>query len=247
MRYNFDMSKETFVFIVGALIFFSPFMGLPREYTKWFLIGAGIVLMILGYRLRRLAFLRSLEDGSGERRADVFVENVGTLSDVSVPKKEEKLPEAQPVHAEPELKLVHTAPAIENKPTQAGEPAVTYETKKEESVKPVSQEQPAAPDGLKSVFTIVKARDISERLAMSPVADIAKAMSINDKMLILKELFGNDTAVFNESITKLNGFSSFDEAKNYLIQNIAVKYNWVQEERLEKAEAFVKLVSRRYS
>jgi hypothetical protein len=90
VRYNFDMSKETFVFITGALVFFSPFMGLPREYTKWFLIGAGIVLMILGYRLRRLAFLRSLEDGSGERRADVFVENVGTLSDVSVPKKEEK-------------------------------------------------------------------------------------------------------------------------------------------------------------
>jgi hypothetical protein len=169
------------------------------------------------------------------------------VQETIIPKKEEKLPEAQPVHAEPELKLVHTAPAIENKPTQAGEPAVTYETKKEESVKPVSQEQPAAPDGLKSVFTIVKARDISERLAMSPVADIAKAMSINDKMLILKELFGNDTAVFNESITKLNGFSSFDEAKNYLIQNIAVKYNWVQEERLEKAEAFVKLVSRRYS
>lgn len=90
MGYTFDMSKETFVFIAGALVFFSPFMGLPREYTGWFLIGVGVVLMIIGYRLRRLAFLRSLEDGSGERRADVFVENTGVAPSVTTPQKEEK-------------------------------------------------------------------------------------------------------------------------------------------------------------
>jgi hypothetical protein len=74
------MSKETLVFAFGALIFFSPFIGIPREYKEWFLIGVGILLMIIGYRLRRLAFLRSLEDGSGERRADVFVESGGPSS-----------------------------------------------------------------------------------------------------------------------------------------------------------------------
>lgn len=69
------MSKETIVVALGLLVFFSPFLGLPRAHTEWLLMVCGALLMIVGYRLRRLAFLRSLEDGSGRRRADdVFVE-----------------------------------------------------------------------------------------------------------------------------------------------------------------------------
>ncbi len=69
------MSKETFVFIIGFLVFFSPFLGLPREYKEWLLIGCGVILMAIGYRLRRNAFLQSLEHESGERRGDVFSES----------------------------------------------------------------------------------------------------------------------------------------------------------------------------
>lgn len=75
------MSKETLVFISGVLVCLSPFIGISREHKTWLLIGIGIVLMIIGYRLRRLAFLRSLDDGGGERRADVFVENAGFTQD----------------------------------------------------------------------------------------------------------------------------------------------------------------------
>jgi len=77
MRYTMAMSKEALVMVLGALIFLTPFMGIPREHKEWFFIGAGIVLMIIGYRLRRLAFLRSLEDGSGQKRADAFTEHDG--------------------------------------------------------------------------------------------------------------------------------------------------------------------------
>ncbi len=70
------MSKESLVFILGILVFFSPFLGFPREYKEWFFIGAGLVLMFLGYRLRRLEFLRSLDDGTGERKGDSFVETI---------------------------------------------------------------------------------------------------------------------------------------------------------------------------
>ncbi len=74
----FLMSKETFVFALGALIFFSSFLGLPREYKEWLLIGCGVFLMGIGYSLRRNAFLKSLEHESGERRGDAFVESVAT-------------------------------------------------------------------------------------------------------------------------------------------------------------------------
>lgn len=70
------MSKETFVFILGIVVFFTPFLGLPGEYKEWILIVSGILLFVTGYRLRRAKFLRSLEHHSGERRGDAFVESV---------------------------------------------------------------------------------------------------------------------------------------------------------------------------
>ncbi len=69
------MSKETLVLVLGIAVFFTPFIGLPREYKDWILIVSGIVLMLIGYRLRRQVFLDSLTHESGERRADGFVES----------------------------------------------------------------------------------------------------------------------------------------------------------------------------
>ena len=125
------------------------------------------------------------------------------------------------------------------------EPAVVFEPNNEPVV--VSNTAPIKiSHEMNKLFTIEKAKDISERLAMSPISDISKAMSINDRMLILKELFGNDSALFNESISKLNSFLSFEEAKHMLLQTVAFKYQWDNDEKLEKAEAFVKLISRKY-
>ena len=72
------MSKESLVFVFGGIVFFTPFLGLPSEYKEWIFIASGILLMIVGYRLRRMAFLKSLEHESGERRGDAFVESVVT-------------------------------------------------------------------------------------------------------------------------------------------------------------------------
>lgn len=60
-------------------------MGFPHEYKDWFLIVIGILLMITGYKLRRFAFLRSLEDEKGERKADVFTESNVSSSDHMTP------------------------------------------------------------------------------------------------------------------------------------------------------------------
>lgn len=83
------MSKESFVFVIGVLVFFIPFLGIPRDYKEYVLIVCGILLMGLGYRLRRVAFLRSLEHESGERRGDTFVES-GVVSKETVSDHKEK-------------------------------------------------------------------------------------------------------------------------------------------------------------
>lgn len=72
------MSRESFVFILGFLVFFTTFLGIPDAWKEWMFIGAGIILMFLGYKLRRAAFLRSITHESGEHRSEAFVEHMHT-------------------------------------------------------------------------------------------------------------------------------------------------------------------------
>lgn len=78
------MSKESTVFVLGVIVFFTSFLGVPSEYKEWIFIVSGVLLMGVGYRLRRLAFLKSLEHESGERRGEAFSESVSTSGSLSV-------------------------------------------------------------------------------------------------------------------------------------------------------------------
>lgn len=69
------MSRESIVFILGVLVIVFPHLGIPQEWKSYFFVGAGILLMIIGYSLRRAAYLRSIEHQEGERRGDSFVEH----------------------------------------------------------------------------------------------------------------------------------------------------------------------------
>ncbi len=68
------MTKESIVFILGILLLIVPHLGVPEEWKFYFFIFTGVVLVVVGYMLRRAAYLRSLEQDTGERRADSFVE-----------------------------------------------------------------------------------------------------------------------------------------------------------------------------
>lgn len=73
--YSCVMSQESFVFLVGLVVLATPLLGIPHEWKDTATIVAGILLLIAGYRLRRAAYIRSLENEKGERRGDAFVEN----------------------------------------------------------------------------------------------------------------------------------------------------------------------------
>lgn len=73
------MSRESFVFLLGFVVFFVPFLGIPREWKEWILITIGVLLMFVGYKLRRAAFLRSIMHESGEHRGEAFVEHAHTV------------------------------------------------------------------------------------------------------------------------------------------------------------------------
>ena len=69
------MSKESLILILGIVIFFTPSLGVPSEWKSYILSGSGILLVIIGYLLRRAAYLRSTERENGERATDSYVES----------------------------------------------------------------------------------------------------------------------------------------------------------------------------
>ncbi len=69
------MSQESLIFFIGLLVFITPVLGIPNEWKVRVFMILGALLLILGYRLRRAAYLRSLETEKGERQGDAFVES----------------------------------------------------------------------------------------------------------------------------------------------------------------------------
>ena len=73
------MSKETIVFISGIVLMITPFLGVPSEWRQYAVAFVGAILILVGYSLRRRAYLRMIELGNGERGNDSFVETTEKL------------------------------------------------------------------------------------------------------------------------------------------------------------------------
>jgi len=73
------MSKETFVFVLGILLVLVPFLGVPEGWKTIMIVVFGSVLVVLGYSLRRKAYLATIDRGNGERGNDSFVETTTPL------------------------------------------------------------------------------------------------------------------------------------------------------------------------
>lgn len=73
------MSKESIVLVLGVVVFLTPYLGIPGDWKSYLSTGVGIVLVFVGYLLRRKSYLRSIDNGSGERVTDTFVENTKAI------------------------------------------------------------------------------------------------------------------------------------------------------------------------
>lgn len=58
------------------------------------------------------------------------------------------------------------------------------------------------------------------------ITNLKTAISLNDKLLFIKELFNGYSLAYSEAIELLNRYSSFDEADDFLKSNYAVKNQW---------------------
>ncbi len=83
-------------------------------------------------------------------------------------------------------------------------------------------------------------REMPKGVTLPHVDDIRKAISLGDRFLFQRELFGGDGEKMNKTIDVLNNLHSLDEAMEF----IAKKFNWDTES--QAYELFANILKRRY-
>lgn len=115
----------------------------------------------------------------------------------------------------------------------------------EPSGRPKSETPAQLEPALHELFSRERGTDLGDRLGNAPVADLTRAMALNQRLVVQNQLFGKDASSLKDALTDLNGKDSYEEAVSSLA-TLARKYDWTEEERRPAARDFVKLVQRRY-
>lgn len=97
--------------------------------------------------------------------------------------------------------------------------------------KPIS----AKPEPILSLNDILSAKaehkNTSSQLGnRTSVVDLKSTISLNDKMIFIKELFNGYNLAYSEAIEILNRFDSFEAADNFLMKNYAEKNQWAKKQ-----------------
>ena len=155
-----------------------------------------------------------------ESMSDNYLEDNEELEDESSEEKEGKTEKESPA-----------------KPEEPEEPE--EESAEEELAESLSEE-------MIQLFDIKDSTELSDRLANAPIADLTKAMGINEKIFTVNELFDGNKEEMDNILRALNNLTDFEEAKSVLARSVAPKYKWLEKQRLKKARNFIRLVRRRY-
>lgn len=75
----------------------------------------------------------------------------------------------------------------------------------------------------------------------APIADLRQAIGINDKFLMIRDLFGGDGALFDATVEALNAQQSLDDCMIYIAENFA----WNPES--ESAALIMELLERKFA
>lgn len=87
--------------------------------------------------------------------------------------------------------------------------------------------------------------EMSAVLQDTPIRDLKKAISINDRHRFIHELFRGDETMYERSIKTINTFHIFAEAEYWIQRELKVKLGW--DTTLELVKTFDQLVKRRFS
>ncbi|MDQ0967447.1 hypothetical protein QFZ20_002850 [Flavobacterium sp. W4I14] len=111
-------------------------------------------------------------------------------------------------------------------------------------VKPSPQPEAAKPAPSLNDL-LAKTNGKSDEPVKAPIADLKQAISLNEKLLFIKDLFNGYNLAYSEVIDIINKMSSFEAADSYLQNNYAAKNNW--DNKQATVDQFYELLNRRFS
>lgn len=88
-------------------------------------------------------------------------------------------------------------------------------------------------------------REVAENLTETPIKDLRKAIGVNDRYLLVNELFRGDQTMYDRSIKTINSFNIYGEAELWIKRELKLKLGW--SENSEAVGLFDQLIRRRFS
>lgn len=88
-------------------------------------------------------------------------------------------------------------------------------------------------------------KEMTDVLQAAPIKDLKKSIGVNDRYLIINELFRGDETMFERSIKTINAFAIYPEAEYWIQRELKVKLGWKEDN--EVTRLFDQFVRRRFS
>jgi len=86
---------------------------------------------------------------------------------------------------------------------------------------------------------------IADQLHAQAISDLKQAITLNDKLLFVKDLFNGYSLAYSEAIEILNRFNNLEEADLFLKKNYVAKNNW--DSQPDTSAKLYALLKRRYA
>ncbi len=141
--------------------------------------------------------------------------------------------EEEPVQETPAEAVEEPQEQLQPEPATQPETVVAEPAQEEPKVEPAPAVAPAEP-----VHTDAHKANTAYG---APVTDLKQAISIGDRFLYQRELFGKNGELMQRTIADLNGLNTFDEAMEYIDRH----FNWDKEQ--PSYELFVNALHRRFA
>ena len=134
-------------------------------------------------------------------------------SEKSLPEPEEDLPESEEDLPEPVESLQEPVPEYKVPEIPLKEFNVPEPIELEDGIIPVFEKAPRR----KAVVDKLASKEAWRTdIPGTKVSDIRSAISLNDRILFINHLFGEDPAAFKEALTALNAMENFNQAADYI-------------------------------
>ena len=92
---------------------------------------------------------------------------------------------------------------------------------------------------------LAKTNSTQNEPVKAPIADLKQAISLNEKLLFIKDLFSGYNMAYSEALDIVNKMPNFESADSFLQNNYAGKNNWASKQ--STVDQFYELLNRRFS